>query len=170
MTGVGVVTRGSSCLLLTPSVSSYYVVTNDADTTLTVARWTAENCGDTGAIHNGQTYSGSFGAPHILGKVRWYSVYSGGARGCRWNLYGRNNGQGWRALGHMQFSTTPERFDANGKWVSHVWIRGLIRAGLSPSSHVIAAAVSLASNLVTPSGAWLTVACGGAGGLPVQTL
>ena len=123
MTGVGVVTRGSSCLLLTPSVSSYYVVTNYADTTLTVARWTAENCGDTGAIHNGQTYSGSFGAPpHILGKVRWYSVYSGGARGCRWNLYGRNNGQGWRALGHMQFSTTPERFDANGKWVSHVWM------------------------------------------------
>ena len=116
------VTRGSSCLLLTPSVSSYYVVTNYADTTLTVARWTAENCGDTGAIHNGQTYSGSFGAPHILGKVRWYSVYSGGARGCRWNLYGRNNGQGWRALGHMQFSTTPERFDANGKWVSHVWM------------------------------------------------
>ena len=104
------------------TVDGYYVVTNYADTTLTVARWTAENCGDTGAIHNGQTYSGSFGAPHILGKVRWYSVYSGGARGCRWNLYGRNNGQGWRALGHMQFSTTPERFDANGKWVSHAWM------------------------------------------------
>eukprot|EP00039_Didymoeca_costata_P021114 m.343459 g.343459 ORF g.343459 m.343459 type:complete len:705 (-) comp22865_c0_seq1:73-2187(-) len=87
------------------------------------SRWTGDNCRDSGryVFNNGEVASQTpiyNSYKIVVERITWYSVYSGGARGCKWMLQGSDDGSAWNDIWEFDYRTSPERTDTNHHHVS----------------------------------------------------
>ena len=71
---------------------SRFVMENDAGPHTTIQTYVSDNCSDSGTIPNdGDAFTYDFTTPQIITKVGFYSVYTGGARQGKMDMYYSSN-------------------------------------------------------------------------------